>query len=159
MMPDKQTKGKAIADFLTAKSFAVIGVSANRRKFGNALFRAMRDQGLSVVPVHKTLDRVEGAKCYHALAELRGKVEAVVTVVPPAETEWLVGECAGTGIRRIWMQQGSSSDRAIALAREQGMEVVHGECLLMFLEPVRSIHAFHRWMKKLVGRYPRPTRA
>lgn len=155
-MRSEQTKGNAIAGFLASKTFAVVGVSADRQKFGNAVFRAMRDQGLSVVPVHRTLDRVEEAKCYHSVKELQGLAEAVVTVVPPTETERLVEECAGGGIRRIWMQQGSGSDRAIALAREQGMEVVHGECLLMFLEPVRSAHAFHRWLKKLVGRYPSP---
>jgi hypothetical protein len=155
---DKQTKGKAIAGFLASKTFAVVGVSADRRKFGNNVFRAMRDQGLSVVPVHRTLDRVEEAKCYHSVGELQGVAEAVVTVVPPAETERLIQECAGAGVRRIWMQQGSGSDRAITLAREQGMEVVHGECILMFLEPVRSIHAFHRWFKKLFGRYPTPSR-
>jgi hypothetical protein len=149
---------EAIASFLSARSFAVIGVSADRRKFGNAVFRAMRDQGLSVVPVNRTLDRVEETKCYRAVAELKGVAEAAVTVVPPAETERLMEECAAAGIRKIWMQQGSASDQAVALAREKGMEVVFGECLLMFLEPVRSMHAFHRWLKKLVGRYPAPAR-
>jgi len=158
-MRDDKKLQDAIAGFLRAKTFAVVGVSANRHKFGNAVFRAMRDQGLSVVPVHKTLDTVEEKKCYGSVLELRGKVEAVVTVVPPEETERVVQECAGAGIKRVWMQQGSSSDRAIALAREKNIDVVHGECLLMFLEPVRSMHAFHRWVKKITGRYPAPTSA
>jgi predicted CoA-binding protein len=152
-------KGKAIAAFLAAKSFAVVGVSADRHKMGNALFRAMRDQGLSVVPIHNSLDRVEESKCYRSVAEVRGKVDAVVTAVPPEETERIVQQCADAGIRRIWMQRGSSSNRAIALAQENGIEVVTGECLLMFLEPVRSIHAFHRLVKKITGRYPTPLSA
>lgn len=156
-MNDRKKIGSAIAAFLAAQSFAVVGVSADRRKFGNALFRAMRDQGLQVVPLHRTLDMVEGAKCYRSVAQLRGTVDAVVTAVPPAETERVVQECAEAGIGRIWMQPGSSSERALGLARERGMEIVHGECVLMFLEPVRSVHAFHRWAKKLVGRYPAPS--
>ena len=155
-MPDKKKMGTTIAEFLKAKSFAVVGVSANRRKFGNVVFRAMRDRGLSVAPVHKTLNVVEGEKCYRSVQELPGKVEAVVTVIPPAETEQVVQECAEAGIKRIWMQPGSNSDRALALAQEKGMEVVTGECLLMFLEPVRSVHKVHRWIKKIAGRYPTP---
>jgi uncharacterized protein len=153
-----EAKGNAIASFLASQTFAVVGVSADRRKFGNALFRAMRDRGLSVVPVHKTLERVEGAACYHSVRELQGVAEAVITAVPPAETERLAEECAGAGIRKIWMQQGSSSDRAVALAHQHGLEVVQGECLMMFLEPVHSVHAFHRWLKRLFGRYPSPVR-
>jgi predicted CoA-binding protein len=155
-MQDKQVKGKAIAAFLAAKSFAVVGVSADRHKIGNALFRAMREQGLSVLPVHKSLDQVEESKSYRSVAELRAKVEAVVTAVPPEETEHVVQQCAEAGIGKIWMQQGSSSNRALALAHEKGLEVITGECLLMFLEPVRSIHRFHRGIKKITGRYPAP---
>lgn len=155
-MRTRPASQEAIASFLSARSFAVIGVSANRRKFGNALFRAMHEKGLPVVPVHRTLESVEGAKCYHSVAELQGVAEALVTTVPPEETERLLGECAGRGFTHIWMQQGSGSERAVAMAREQGMKTVNGECLLMFLEPVRSMHAFHRWLKKLTGRYPSP---
>ncbi len=159
MKSDRQKQGKAIADFLAARSFAVVGVSADRHKFGNALFRAMCEKGLSVVPVHRVLDRVEEKKCYRSVAELKGNVEAVVTAVPPAETERVVRECAGAGVKRIWMTKGSDSARAITLARASGIDVVHDECLMMFLEPVRSVHAFHRWAKKLVGRYPSPVQA
>ncbi len=155
-MNDRHKKRKAVAGFLAAKSFVVVGVSADRRKFGNAVFRAMREHGLSVVPVHRTLETVENEKCYPSVKEVGGNVEAVVTVIPPAETERVVQECAEAGVTRVWMQPGSSSERAISLAQERGIDVVHGECLLMFLEPVRSIHAFHRWAKKLFGRYPAP---
>lgn len=158
-MNERITKGSAIADFLASRSFAVVGVSADRRKFGNSLFREMRDRGISVLPVHRSLDRVEGEVCYHSVTDLRGKVEAIVTAVPPEETERVLRDCAGAGIRRIWMMKGSSSDRTISLAQELGLDVVHGECPMMYLEPVRSVHKVHRWTKKLFGRYTAPARA
>ncbi len=150
---------EVIASFLSARSFAVIGVSADRKKTGNALYRAMRERAFSVVPVHRTLESVEGAKCYHSVAELQGIVVALVSAVPPKETEQLLALCAGRGFTHIWMQMGSGSERAVALAHELGMKVINGECLLMFLEPVRSVHAFHRWLTRLVGKYPSPARA
>ncbi len=158
-MNGRKMNGNAIAGFLASRSFAVVGVSADRRKFGNSLFREMRDRGFAVLPVHRSLDRVEGEECYHSVTELHGKVEAIVTAVPPEETERVLKECTGTGIRRIWMMKGSSSDRTISLAQELGLDVVHGECPLMYLQPVRSIHRVHRWTKKLFGRYTAPARS
>jgi hypothetical protein len=35
-----------------------------------------------------------------------------------------------------------------------GLDVVHGQCILMFAEPVASLHKFHRWIWKIVGKIP-----
>jgi predicted CoA-binding protein len=154
-MPRARSNRARINEFLIAGTFAVIGVSADRKKFGNALYRGMKEKGLSVVPVHRKLARVEGDLCYHSVAELKGKVDAVITVVPPVETDQVVQESLAAGIRKIWMQQGSESERAYQMAAGAGACVIRGECLFMFLEPVRSAHALHRWLWKALGRYPR----
>jgi predicted CoA-binding protein len=146
---------KDIEDFLSAGPVAVIGVSSNRRKSGNALYRALREHGTRAYPVHKTLETVEGDPCFRSVIDLKGRVKAAVTVVHPHETEVVVGECIEAGITSVWMQLGSESKRAIETALQAGMRVIHGKCLLMFLEPVRSVHAFHRWVDKLIGKYPR----
>jgi uncharacterized protein len=144
----------AIEHFLQSPALAVVGVSANRRKFGNVVFRELRSRGRTVFPVHRSLETVEGERCYRSVEELPGGVTGVVTVVPPSETEGIVDACVAKGITALWMQQGSESPRAIARAAELGIQTVHGECLLMFLEPVKSIHGVHRWFAKLFGRYP-----
>jgi predicted CoA-binding protein len=150
-----QTQRNVIDAFLSSPSFAIVGVSADRKKFGNSLYRALRERGMQVFPVHKTLDTVEGDRCYRSIRDLKGQVKAVVTVVPPAETEKVVQECVEAGVEMIWMQQGSESGKAVSAAVGNGMRVVAGECLFMFAEPVSSIHAFHRWFNKIIGKYPR----
>jgi hypothetical protein len=32
--------------------------------------------------------------------------------------------------------------------------VVQKECILMFAEPVKSIHGIHRWIWKVLGKLP-----
>lgn len=145
----------AVETFLSFPAFAVVGVSADRRKFGNVVYREMRQRGLRVYPVNPRLPRVEEDVCFPSVADVPEEVQAVVTVVPPRETERIVTQCAARGVKAIWMQQGSSSDASVRAAREAGMTVVHGHCLLMFIEPVASVHRFHRWVWKLIGRYPR----
>lgn len=144
-----------IDTFLASGVFAVVGVSADRKKFGNTVFRTMRDAGLTVFPVHPTLETVEGEACYHSVGELPAEVKGVVTVVPPAQTERVIPACAKRGVTSVWMQPGSSSKAAVDAARAAGMNVVEGQCILMFLEPVTSIHKVHRWINKVVGAYPR----
>lgn len=143
-----------IESFFTSKAYAVVGVSADRKKFGNSVFRTMKQKGFTVYPVHPIRETVEGEKCYKSVADLPPEVSSVVTVVPPATTEAVVREGLAKGIRHIWMQPGSESKSATDAARAAGASVVEGDCILMFLEPVESIHAFHRWLKKLLGRYP-----
>jgi predicted CoA-binding protein len=145
----------SINAFFDSPEFAVIGVSADRKKFGNTVFRAMRDSGLRVLPVHPSMKSVEGDACYHDVGELPVEVKSVVTVVPPAQTERVVQACIQRGVKSIWMQPGSASEAAAGAARAAGMTVVDGQCILMFLEPVKAIHKVHRWFNKAVGTYPR----
>jgi uncharacterized protein len=146
---------QTIENFLESDAFAVIGVSADRRKFGNVVFRTMKEKQAVVYPVHRTLETVEGDACYGSVAALPANVQAVVTVVPPSQTAAIVSECAARGIKQIWMQPGSESGEAIAEAERAGIQVVAGECILMFLEPVGSLHKVHRFVNKVVGKYPK----
>ena len=83
--------------FFTSPAYAVIGVSADRKKFGNTVFRTMKEKGLKVYPVHPTHETVEGEKCYKDVQSLPADVASIVTVVPPAVTKQVVAECAGAG--------------------------------------------------------------
>jgi hypothetical protein len=157
-MKTVQTHRETIDAFLASQSFAVVGVSSDRKKFGNSLYRAIRERGLQVYPVHRSLETVEGDRCYRSVKDLRDKVKAVVTAVPPAETEKVVQECVDAGVELVWMQQGSESGIAVGEAVRNGMRVVSGKCLFMFLEPVKSIHAVHRWFNRIIGKYPNPPR-
>jgi len=143
-----------IEQFFSSPAYAVIGVSANRRKFGNVVYRTMREKGFTVYPVHQRLESVEGDACLHSVSALPPEVASIITVVPPAQTEAVIREARAKDIEAIWMQPGSESEAAVAEARSAGRTVIHGQCILMFLEPVTSFHALHRWITKLVGAYP-----
>jgi predicted CoA-binding protein len=141
--------------FFTSRAFAVVGVSADQKKFGNIVYRTMKAKGAVVYPVHPTLESVDGDACYKNVTALPADVLSVVTVVPPPVTASVVTECVAKGITRIWMQPGSESAEAIAAAEQAGIGVIARECILMFLEPVQSIHAFHRFVNKVIGKYPK----
>ncbi len=138
-------------DFVAQKTLAVVGVSRSKG-FGNRLFRHLKQRGFRVFPINAQADSLEGEPCYRRLDDLPEPVGGVVTVVPPSQTERVVQDCARLGVRHIWMQQGSESDAAIALCREQGIAEVHDACLIMYTE-AGFPHSMHRWVWKMLGKY------
>ena len=143
-----------IEKFFSATGYAVIWVSEDRKKFGNIAFRAMKERGMVVYPVNPNRESVEGCKCYSSVLELPDGVTSVVTMIHPAATERIIHDCVKKKVEVLWMQPGSDSKTAKDEAEASRITVISGQCVLMFLEPVVSAHAVHRWINKVVGAYP-----
>lgn len=149
------TTKAAVADFTALEKLAVVGVSRKGRKFGNLAFKELKQKGYRLFPVNPNAETIEGERCYPNLSALPEPVDGVLIIVPPAETEKVVREAAVAGIKRVWMQQGAESPEAIRFCQENGIEVVHGECILMFTERPAFYHRTHRWVWGLLGKLPR----
>ena len=120
--------------FLAEGPFAVVGASPDRDKYGNKVLRCYQQHGREVYPIHPSVPEVEGLKAYPSLADLPVAVPSISVITPPAVTEKVVEQAAQAGVKRIWMQPGADSPKAIARARELGMDVIaQGPCLLVVL--------------------------
>jgi uncharacterized protein len=125
---------QAIEDFLAGGPFAVVGASRDRSKYGNKVLRCYLQNGLTAWPVNPHEAEVEGVPCAHDLASLPGPVHGASIITPPPVTECIVEEAAAAGVRRLWMQPGAESPRALERARELGLAVIAGgPCLLVAL--------------------------
>ena len=123
-----------IGQFLSASSYAVVGASPRRHKYGNKVLRALIDHGREVVPVHPAVKEVEGLQAYPSLLDLPETPEAVSIITPPSVTERVVDQAIERGVKYLWMQPGAESDQAIAAAEEAGIPVIAGgACLLVLL--------------------------
>lgn len=148
------TSKAAIDSFVQSKEIAVIGVSRSGGKFGNTIFRELRDKGYAVYPVNPHAEEIEETRCYRSVRELPNTVEGIVVVVKPEQSEQVIREAAAAGIRKVWLQQGAESRQALAACDELDIPVVSRNCILMFVEPVESIHKFHRFLRRIFGRMP-----
>jgi len=155
MKGNTMTSKSAVDQFLTQKTLAVVGVSRSGKKFGNAVAKELKTKGYTIFPINAQAENIDGERCYPSVKELPESVGGVVITVPPAETEKVVRDVAEAGITQVWMQQGSESKAAIQFCEEHGISVVHGECLLMFAEPVAWFHRIHRGIWRLLGKLPR----
>ena len=139
--------------FLRSGRLAVVGASDEASSFGRTVYEELRTHGVDVVPVHRSAATVAGDPCFASIADVPGDLDgAIVMVAAPASVD-VVRDVAARGIPRVWLfrgaGRGAASDEAVAAARELGLEVVPGACPLMFLEPVRGVHRFHRGIRRL----------
>jgi predicted CoA-binding protein len=120
--------------FLADGPFAVLGASRDRAKYGNKVLRAYLQNRLPVFVVHPRESEIEGVACVPRLADLPQRVNSISLVTPPQVTERLVEEAGAAGVRRVWMQPGAESDRAVERAEELGLQVIAGgACILVAL--------------------------
>ena len=147
------TTSKQVEEFLGARRVALVGASRSGKKFGNMAARHLRGKGYQVYSIHPEVDTIDGERCYHNLKEIPEPVEDLLVVVRPEQSQKVVREAAEAGIKRIWLQQGAESTEAIEFCRQQGISVIHGECILMFADPTGP-HKLHRWIWKLLRKLP-----
>ena len=125
-------------EFVRLKTFAIIGATQNRAKYGNIVYRNLRAKGYKVYAVNPNTDTVEGDRCYSNVSALPQKVDGIVTVVPPQITEKVVHEAYAAGIKRVWMQEGSESDEAIRFGVDHGMAVISNQCIMVVTNQLNS---------------------
>jgi len=123
---------KLIVEFLDKKNvFTVVGASRNPEKYGHQVYKDLRNAGYRVYPVNPNTNEILGDKCYPSLQGLPVKPDVVDLVVPPKVTEQVVKTCKNLGIQKVWMQPGSESETAISFCRENGIDIVHGVCVMV----------------------------
>lgn len=140
-----------IQDFVECQRIAVVGASRSGKKFGNSAFTELKDRGYQVFLVHHEAQEIDGEPCYPNLAALQDRVDGVVVCVPPKQAAQTVRDAVAAGIKHIWLQQGAESSEVLAVARELGVEPITGKCILMYAQPVKGFHRFHRGFNKLIG--------
>jgi predicted CoA-binding protein len=135
----------SIQAFITQAAVAVVGVSRDGRKFGNYACRELSAKGYRVYPIHPIAKTIGSTRCYARLSDLPERVDAMLLVVPPASAVDVVRGAAADGVRHVWLQQGAESPEVVALCRELQLDVVAGECILMYAKP-SGFHRAHRWV-------------
>lgn len=144
-----------IQKFLAPRKFAIAGVSRNEKKWGGSIFKELREKGFELYPINPNADEIQGVKCYKSVKELPEDVKHLHITTRKSETEALVKEAIEMGIEMIWIQQGSQTPEALETLQKAGIPLIYKKCIMMFADPVKSIHGFHRSLVKLFGGYPK----
>jgi uncharacterized protein len=146
------TTRNIIDSFLENKNMAIAGVSRNTKKFGNIIYRSLKEQGFEITPINPTADTIEGTPCLKTVLELSPDIHHILIATHKKDTAKVLTEAIAKGIPNIWIQNGCESEEAIKLAEEHHIHIVSKACILMYANPT-GFHKFHKTITKLFGGY------
>src|SRR4029453_4560268 len=74
-------------DFLAQGRIALVGVSRDPRDLSRTLFRELRQRGYDVVPVHPTLESVDGVPFARGLQDVSPPADGALLMTPPGAAD------------------------------------------------------------------------
>lgn len=140
-----------IENFVGSKRLAVVGMSRSGKKFGNMAGKELKAKGYEIFPVHPDAREIDGMSCYPDLKSLNGKVDGLWISVPSQKVSPILEEAAQIGLKNIWLQQGAWSTEVQTTIDRLNLQVVTKKCIMMYAQPVKSIHKFHRGIQYIFG--------
>ena len=146
-------RSAAIDGFLAQKRLALVGASRDPRNFSRYVFRELKQRGYDVVPVNPAGGEIDGQPCLPRVQDIQPPVDGALLMTAPAATVQVVRDCAKAGVQRVWMHRGTGegavSPPAVEFCRTHDIEVVAGECPLMFLPGTGWFHRLHGFFRRL----------
>ena len=146
---------QSVENFIGKKNIAFVGLSRRGNQFSNSVYKELTGKGYNLIPVNPQADEIAGVKCYPDLKSVKEMTDAALVMTPAQQVPKILQEAAENGFKHIWIQQGADSEEAAGVGREKGLDVVNGECIMMFAEPVGFLHRIHRWFWGRLGKLPK----
>jgi predicted CoA-binding protein len=111
------------------KTIAVVGFSPKENRPSHMVGRYLMDSGFTVYPVNPGVSEILGQVSYPDLASIPGPVD-LVDIFRRSEDVFPIVEAAiAIHAKVIWMQQGIVNEKAAALAKKVGLQVVMDRCI------------------------------
>ncbi|HVR33311.1 MAG TPA: CoA-binding protein [Acidimicrobiia bacterium] len=117
---------------------AVVGATDSPGKYGGIIYRDLRGRGHRVVAVNPRRSNVAGDPSYPDLTSLPERPDIVNLVVPPTAGRSVVAEWAQLGGASVWFQPGASDADLVSRARDAGMDVIDGDCIMVLSRRLAS---------------------
>lgn len=117
--------------FSTVKTIALVGWSPKADRPSHRVALYLRDKGYRVIPVNPGqagMDSGLGEVVRASLTDIDTSIDMVDIFRRSEEVAPIVEDALRSGVKVIWMQLGVQDDRAAALARAQGADVVMDRC-------------------------------
>lgn len=113
----------------TAKTIAVVGLSADWFRPSYFAAKYMQEHGYRVIPVNPKYPEILGEKCYRSLRDIPEKVDIVDVFRKTADVMPVAEDAIAIGAKVLWQQLGVKNEAAAAKAAAAGLETVMDRCV------------------------------
>ena len=114
----------------TAKTIAVVGLTDSPLRPSYGVSQYMRSQGYRIIPVNPNITEWEGEKAYGSLLDVPDKIDIVNIFRRSDAVPEIVDQALEIKAPVIWMQEDVIHQQAAEKARQAGVFVVMGVCIL-----------------------------
>lgn len=116
--PDMQSAAKL---FFSSPHFAVAGASSQTYKFGHRIFAWYLNENLPATPMNPTCSSVTVRRKEYETVSSPSKLSdpkqtSLSVITPPPVTAQLLKEAKESGVRAVWLQPGSFTDKELDYA-------------------------------------------
>ncbi|MEU1301699.1 CoA-binding protein [Streptomyces shenzhenensis] len=109
-------------------TWAVVGLSSNRRRAAYAVAEVLQRFGKRVIPVHPKAETVHGERGYASLADIPFEVDVVDVFVNSDLAGQVADDAVTKGARAVWFQLGVIDEAAYERTRAAGLDMVMDRC-------------------------------
>jgi len=128
---------------LTARTIAVVGLSANALRASHFVGFYLQRHRYRVIPVNPNESKILGEPCYASLQQVPGKVDIVNVFRAPSAVPEIAAQAVAIGAGCLWTQFNVISPEGARIAEQAGLAVVMDRCIKV--EHARYIGRMH-WL-------------
>ena len=126
MYGDEATVRKILTEL--GDTWAVVGLSSNRRRAAYGVAQVLQRYGKRIVPVHPKAETVHGEQGYASLADIPFDVDVVDVFVNSRRAGAIADDALATAARGVWFQLGVIDEAAAERVRAAGRTMVMNHC-------------------------------
>ena len=132
-MIDEMTDEALLKLFSTARTIAVVGLSADSHRPSYFAARYMQTHGYRIVPINPRYPTVLDETCYPSLdalpATLAGQIDIVDVFRRTEDVMPIAHQAVAIGAKALWQQLGVVNHEAQALVRSHGLASIMDRCV------------------------------
>lgn len=113
----------------TAKSIAVVGLSANPERPSHDVTTYMKAAGYRIIPVNPGQTAIMGEKAYQRVKDIPESPDVVQLFLRPEHIPQAVDDAIEKKAKAVWMQSGIVHNESAEKARKAGITVVMNRCM------------------------------
>jgi predicted CoA-binding protein len=117
-------------------TYAIVGASNNKDKYGNKIFRTLLDNNFNAIPINPKENYIENQRAYKDIISFKGQIDVVNFVVPPQISIKILKQVEKLNIKKAWFQKGSYDSDCIDYCKKNNIDYIKDICLMQSVKNI-----------------------